>query len=290
MESIWSGDAENAFFSAEAFDKHRQLLQPEWEHSGRSGKNAYYVLGVDVGRLKCTTEVAVIKVSPQMQGSSLKSIVNLFSYEATDFEEQAIAIKKLYYKYRARQVVIDANGLGVGLVDFMTKGQIDPDSNEELPPFGISGGTNQESVSSYKQIRGKNVEENAMFLLKASAPINTECHSYVQTQLSSGKIKFLIDENQAAIKLQATRVGQQMDGDRRQEYLRPFVLTTILREQLLNLVESNEGVNIILKQATKGKSKDKFSALEYGMYWIKQEEDKHKKHKSVSLKDFMFFN
>lgn len=119
MESVWSGDAENAFFSAEAFDRHRQLLQPEWEHSGRSGKNAYYVLGVDVGRLKCTTEVAVIKVSPQMQGSSLKSIVNLFSYEATDFEEQAISIKKLYYKYRARQVVIDANGL-IKLVPYIS--------------------------------------------------------------------------------------------------------------------------------------------------------------------------
>ena len=30
-ESEWSGDAENAFFSAERFDKHRVLLQPEYE-------------------------------------------------------------------------------------------------------------------------------------------------------------------------------------------------------------------------------------------------------------------
>ena len=58
-ESEWSGDAENAFFSAEKFDKYRQLLQPEYEFSGRSSKNAYYVLGVDVGRFKCTTEVCI---------------------------------------------------------------------------------------------------------------------------------------------------------------------------------------------------------------------------------------
>lgn len=53
--SIWSGDVENAFYSAEKFDKHRVLNQPEYEYSGRSNKNAYYVIGVDVGRIGCTT-------------------------------------------------------------------------------------------------------------------------------------------------------------------------------------------------------------------------------------------
>ena len=88
---------------------------------GRSSKNAYYVLGVDVGRLKCTTEVCIIKVTPQVQGAALKTLVNLYSYEAEDFEKQAILIKKLFYKYKARIAVIDANGLGVGLMDFMTR-------------------------------------------------------------------------------------------------------------------------------------------------------------------------
>jgi hypothetical protein len=86
-ESQWSGDAENAFFSADKFDKHRQLLQPEYEYSARSSKNAFYVLGVDVGRFKCTTEVCVFKVTPQIQGSALKTLVNLYSYEAEDFEQ-----------------------------------------------------------------------------------------------------------------------------------------------------------------------------------------------------------
>jgi hypothetical protein len=38
-----------------------------------------------------------------------------------------------------------------------------------------------------------------------------------------------------------------MIPEKRAEYLKPFVLTTALREQMLNLVEENEGVNIILK-------------------------------------------
>lgn len=288
--SIWSGDSENAFFSSEVFDKHRVLLQPEYEYSGRSSKSAYYVLGVDVGRFKCTTEVSVIKVTPQVQGSALKTLVNLYTYEAEDFEEQAIKIKKLYYKYKARQVSIDANGLGAGFIDFMTKAQIDPDSGDTLLAFGVSGGTYPEATEQYKKIKGPEVENDAMYLIKANAPINTEAHTYVQTQMSSGKIKFLIDEMQAKTKLMSTKVGQAMDSEKRAEYLKPFTLTTILREQLLNLKEENEGVNIILKQSSKKIPKDKFSAFEYGLYYIKQEEDKKKRKRTRNITDFMFMN
>ena len=266
-ESEWSGDAENAFFSSEKFDKHRVLLQPEYEYSGRSSKNAYYVLGVDVGRKGCTTEVCVFKVTPQVQGSSLKTLVNVYSWDEEHFEDQAINLKRLFYKYKARRIAIDANGLGIGLVDYMVKQQVDPETNEILPDFGVEN----DDEGFYKKFKTPDTETDALFLIKANAPINTEAHSYVQTQLSSGKIKFLIDENQAKVKLMSTKVGQAMDMNKRAEYLKPFTLTTILREQMLNLIEENEGVNIILKQSSKSIKKDKFSAFEYGLYYIKQE-------------------
>lgn len=289
-ESEWSGDAENAFFSAEKFDKYRVLLQPEYEYSARNNKNGYYIIGVDVGRYKCTTEATIIKVNPQLQGAGLKSLVNIYTYDAEDFEEQAINLKKLYYKYKARQLVIDANGLGAGLIDFMTKTQVDPDTGEDLIPFGVSGGTTQDAIEPYKKIRGTGVEENAMFLMRANANINTEAHTYVQTQMYSGKIRFLVDENQAKVKLMSLKRGQQMNADERADYLRPFVATTILREQTLNLIQDNEGINIILKQSSRSIKKDKFSAFEYALYYIKQEEDLKKKRRKRNIKDFMFFS
>lgn len=288
--SKWTGDAENAFYSSEKFDKYRVLNQPEYEWSGRSSKSAYYVLGVDVGRIGCTTEVCVFKVTPQPQGAALKSLVNIYTYEAEDFETQSINIKKLYFKYKARVVAIDANGLGVGLIDFMTKAQVDPETNDTLPPFGVGGGTSEDAVLPYKKIKGADVEEDALYLIKANAPINTEAYSYAQTQMSSGKVKFLIDEQTAKTKLNSTKVGQNMSVDQRNEYLKPFVLTGILREQMLNLVEDNEGVNIILKQSSKSIKKDKFSAFIYGLYYIKQEEDRKKKRRGRNIKDFMFFS
>ena len=286
-ESEWSGDAENAYFSSEIFDKYRILNQPEYEFSGRSSKSAYYVLGVDVGRKGCTTECVIIKVTPQPQGTSLKSIVNIYSWEEEHFEQQAINIKQLYFKYKARVCAIDANGLGIGLIDYMVKSQIDPKTGETLPPFGVD---NIDEYPEYKKYRTPETIKDAMYLIKANAPINTEAHSFVQTQMSSGKVKFLIDETTAKLKLMETKLGQGMTPEKRAEYLMPFTLTTSLREQMLNLIEDNEGVNIILKQSSKGTPKDKFSAFEYGMLFIKREEERKHRRRGRDLSGLMLFN
>ena len=284
--SVWTGDVQNAFFSADKFDKHRILRQPENQYSGRSSKNAFYVLGVDVGRIGCTTEVMIFKVTPQPQGSAIKTLVNLYTYEAEHFEQQAIHIKRLYYRYKARKIALDTNGLGIGLLDFMVKAQ-ETDDGQYLPPFGIDN-DDQGVYKAY--FRGvTDVEKDAIFQIKANAPINTQAYSYAQTQMSSGKIKFLIDEMQAKAKLMQTRTGQNMSLDQRNEYLRPFVLTTVLREQMLNLVEDNEGVNIILKQDSRSIKKDKFSAFVYGLYYIKQQEDRMRKRRKRDLSCFSLF-
>jgi hypothetical protein len=285
-ESEWSGDAENAYFSAERFDKHRQLLQPEYEYSNRSAKNAYYVISVDVGRKGCTSEVCVFKVTPQVQGTSLKSLVMLYSYEDEHFENQAIYLKKLFYKYKARTLVLDANGLGIGLVDYMVKAQIDPESGEVLPDFGIIN----DDEGFYKKFRTGDTELDAMYLVKANAPINTEAYVYCQAQMNSGKIKFLIDEQQAKVKLMGTKRGQEMDASKRAVELQPFTLTTILREQMLNLIEENEGVNIILKRVSKSVPKDRFSAFIYGLYYVKLEEDRSRKKKKRGIAGLMLFS
>ena len=283
--SIWSGDVENAFFSSEKFDKYRVLLQPEYEYSGRSSKSAYYVFGIDVGRVGCTTEICVFKVTPQIQGAAHKTLVNIYTYDAEHFETQCIHIKRLYYKYKPRRIAVDANGLGVGLVDYLIKAQ-DTDDGQYLPPFGVY---NTDQYPEYKKFITPETEKDVLFLIKANAPINTQAYSYAQTQMFSGKIRFLIDQSLAKTKLMSTKQGQNMNMDERNEYLRPFILTSILKQQMLNLVQENEGVNIILKQSNRSIKKDKFSAFIYGLYYIRYEEELNKKRKKRNISDFLFF-
>ena len=284
-ESKWSGTVEDAFFNGEHFNRNRKLLQPEYEHSGRSAAGAYYVLSADVGRKGCDTVVCVFKVTPQAQGPSIKSLVNIYTMTDEHMEDQAIKLKKLFYKYKARTLVIDGNGLGIGLVDYMIKSQED-ENGDFYPDFGVEN----DDEGYYKKYRTQNTEYDALYVLKANAPINTECHSNAQSQLASGKVKFLIDERSAKEKLMGTQKGQKMKPEERAEYLKPFTLTSILKEEMMNLREENEGINIILKQANRSIRKDKFSAFEYGLYYIKLEEDKKKKHKRFNAKDWMFMN
>lgn len=285
--SIWSGDVDNAFYSADKIDKYRVLRQPQADYSGRSSKSAYYVVGVDVGRIGCTTQAMIFKVTPQPQGSAIKSLVNLYTYEAQHFEQQAINVKQLYFRYKARKIVLDTNGLGIGLLDFMVKAQ-ETDDGQYLPPFGIQNDEQGVYKQYFKGVQ-QQIEKDAIYQIKANAPINTQAYSYSQTQISSGKIKFLIDESEAKAKLMETKTGQNMSIDQRNDYLRPFVLTTILREQMLNLVQSNDGINIILKQDSRGIKKDKFSAFIYGLFYIKKEEQRANKKKKRDLSKMCLF-
>ena len=232
------------------------------------------------------TVVCIFKVTPQTQGAAIKSLVNIFTLTDEHFEDQCIALKRLFYAYKARALVIDGNGLGIGLVDYMIKTQHDPETGDILPDFGV---INDED-NYYKKYRTPNTEYDAMYIIKANAPINTEAHANVQSQMSSGKVKLLIDEIKARNKLLGTKVGQAMSTEERANYLKPFTLTSILKEEMLNLREDNEGVNIILKQANRSIPKDKFSSFEYGLYYIKQLEDSKKKRKRFSAKDFLFMN
>lgn len=285
-ESKWSGTVEDAFFNSENFDRNRILKQPEKEASGRIGKGGFYVLSMDVGRKGCDSVVCVFKVTPQPQGVSLKQLVNIFTLSDEHFEDQCIKVKKLFYKFKAKRLVIDGNGLGIGLLDYLVKPQIDPDTNELFPDFGVYN----DEDGYYKKYRTQNCEQDALYVIKANAPINTEAHANAQTQLSSGKVKMLIDERVAKTKLLGTKVGQNMTPEERAEYLKPFTLTSILKEEMMNLREETEGVNIILKQANRGIRKDKFSAFEYGLYYIKHEEDNKKKKKKFNAKEWCFFN
>lgn len=284
-ESQWTGTVEDAFFDGDKFDRNRILVAPEEKASGRSSPGAFYILSVDVGRRGCQTVICVFKVTPQPQGPAIKNLVNIYDLNEDHFEDQAIWIKKLYYKFNAKRVVIDGNGLGIGLVDYMVKPQVLQDG-DILPDFGVYN----DPDNFYKKYKTSSCEHDAIYIIKANAPINTEAHSITQANISSGKVKFLVDEVQAKNKLLGLKRGQEMTPEERADYLKPFMLTSILKEEMLNLREENEGVNIILKRANTKISKDKFSSFEYGLYYIKQEEENKKKRKRFVASEWMFKN
>ena len=110
----------------------------------------------------------------------------------------------------------------------MVKSQVDS-VGDYYPPFGVYN----DEEKFYKKYRTDDTEDEAIYIIKANAPINTEAYSIVQSQIESGKVKFLIEEKIAKNKLLGTKVGQSMTPEQRNEYLIPYVLTSILKEEML---------------------------------------------------------
>lgn len=290
MESEWTGTVDDAFFDGDRFDECRRVPIPEWEYSEKIGKLGYYVIAVDVARSvkkgQCQSVACVLKVLPQPEGRSIKKLVNMVVIKTMHFEDQAIELKKLYFKYKARRLIIDGNGVGAGLVDFLTVPSTLPDGST-LPDMGVFNDVDNQ----YKRKRTLDCELDAIYIVKANASFNTDAYTIMQMEIQSGRVHFLISERLAQEKLLSTKIGQGMTPEERAKRINPHVLTTILKDEILNLRQSNEGINIILKQANKKITKDKFSALLYGLYYIKHEEDdRRKKKKKFNASEWCLMN
>lgn len=162
---------------------------------------------------------------------------------------------------------------------------IDPDTGDTMYGWGV---VNDEDRK-YKNMETENTIRDLLYIMKANQALNSEMYAYCKNQITNGRMRFLIDENVAKNKLLAQSQGQKMTALQRADYLMPYSQTSILRDQMMNLIQENEGANIILKQSNKKIKKDKFSAFIYALYFCSLEEDKERKHKTRKIEDFMFF-
>ena len=61
-------------------------------------------------------------------------------------------------------------------MDYLVKSKVDEEGNP-LPDFGVAN----DVANEYKKFRTQDTELDAVYIIKANAPINTECYTYAQT-------------------------------------------------------------------------------------------------------------
>ena len=225
-----------------------------------------------VGRLSDQTPILTWRIN-ERNNRLYSTLVNIEvigrTAETKKFDQQAIDIKKRIARYNPREVVIDCNGLGIGLADEMIKVQVD-EQGIEWPAYGFFNNDD------YRKIQPPNAPQ-ILYSLKANGPLNSKIHSNVYTRLSSGMIRFLISEQEARAALLATKVGQKMTTEERIKRLMPHELTTKLFDEMFNLRVKKNGLDIVLEQINTHYPKDKFSAFEYGQWRVKELEDEIQK-------------
>lgn len=274
--SIWTGGGDESWFDFDKLQRYRKIKNPEKHANFRVGSNQYYLISVDVGRLSDQTVACIWRVNI-LQEKHYATLVNIFvlgrQAEKKTFQEQAIDIKRLINDFQPREVVIDCNGLGVGLADVMIQTQID-DNGVEYGPLGFFNNDD------YKKIQPKNCP-TILYSLKANGPLNSKIHGNAYTRVNNGLVRFLIKEQDARSMLLATKTGQRMSLRERVERLLPHEMTTKLFEEMANLrlKRGGTGLDIVLEQINAHYPDDKYSAFAYGLWRIKELEEEQFKRK-----------
>lgn len=273
--SIWSGSSEESWFNFDKLQKYRKIKNPEIHAKYRASENLFYLISVDVGRINDQTVACIFRVNIDNTGKHWATLVNIKvlarSAETKTFTQQAIDIKRLINDFNPREVVIDTNGLGVGLADEMIKSQYDEMGNY-YPPYAF---TNDEN---YYAIQPKDAQK-LLFGIKANGPLNSKIHGNAYARISGGMVRFLIKEQEAKNALMSTQIGQKMSVYKRVERLLPHETTTKLFEEMANLRLKRTGnsTDIVLEQINPRYPKDKYSSFAYGLWRIKEHEEEYTK-------------
>lgn len=285
LMSIWTGSSSESWIDIDRLNKARKYLKVEKKAENRKlVAGDFYIISVDVGRLSANTIIHVLRVHPK-EDYYQKYLVYTETLYDMHFNDQAIRIKQLNNLYNPKEIVIDGNGLGIGLVDQLIMTGVDPSTGQEFGPIGVS---NDEE---YLKRQDPTIPR-VLFVLKANATDSGNIHSNCYVQLTSGRVTFLASERTARMRLMATKIGQKMTMVQRTKFLLPYEMTSRLFDELSNLRIKPRPTGIDVEQITRRIFKDRFSALEYGLWRIKVYEDewtKIKNRKKKSMTDFVFF-
>lgn len=293
--SIWTGNSDEAWLDSRRLNKHRSLLKCERAPVINANcPDAWYLISVDVARYKANTAVMVTKVIPGAARFKKNVVYTEVINGANYITEQAPRLKKLIQIYNPREIVIDGNGPGIGLLDAMVLPSYDQHTGETFPAYFTFNNEHHLPPEIHDEQLEPQPRFNAIIYdIKASASNEDEIHAAFLSSINNGSTSFLAHERIVKDKLMQTKRGQKMTAYDRRKFLLPYEMTSRLMDELNNLRLKPTGVENKYKveRISKSLEKDRFSALEYGLYRIKYYEDKEifRKRKK-QLSQYVFFS
>ena len=274
--SEWVGVTNGALVSINKLMNLRTLVKAEL----KGIKDGEYIVSVDVARSQSRANnqcsVAILKIKRNSEGRITSiHLINIINIPSTlNFQEQAQEIMKIKNLYNAKAVVVDANGVGVGLVDNLVLEQIDPQTGESLGCWKTMN-TDQESEL--------DDAEEVLYVLKAQAINHFIIVNFID-MVESGKLKLL--------EKRADTSHEMEDQDYLHNETLPYLQTDLLLEEIANLrLRVLDTKKLTVDQQTRKINKDRYSALAYGLWYINEFEDNvYNSNKDYDITEFLLIN
>lgn len=289
--SIYTQESDESWFNFKKLNNHRKIRRAEWKAQKNVGESKFfYIISIDVGRKHDNTVVTVLKVFPRKDKYHTK-IVNVFvlgrNKKTKHFTRQVIDMKKIIMAFNPREVIIDANGVGIGIIDAMVETQTDEFGNT-YPAYGVFNDPD------YLKIQPPDAQQ-IIYAFKANSKINSEMFGNCYSRIESGLVDFLVKEQEARSKLLSTKKGQKMSVEQKTKFLMPYEMTSKLFEEMgnLRLKRTGSGLDIKLEPINSRFPDDRFSSLCIGLRRVKELEDEYKESKkrlSRNPRNLVFFS
>ena len=277
METLWYGDTDGAFFTFDDVSQRRKLKTPLYPPAlARMNKNLKIpdlainerrILSVDIALMASkknkndASSIMINSAIPTNNDNYISNIVYLENHEGLKTEELALIIRRLYTWYKCTDLVIDTNGVGLGVFDLLTQDMVDPETGELYPALSCC---NDKVMA--ERCKVDNAPE-VIWSIKASAAFNNEACILLRSGFQNGKINLLISEFESEEILKERFKGfNKMLPYEQMQYKMPFIQTTLLVYELISLEHEIKGTNIKITEKS-GMRKDRYSSLAYN-YWV----------------------
>lgn len=286
MCAQWYGSEEDAFFDFSSIAKNRKIQYPMLpDELANKLKNstsvriqpkqngALRILSADVALMSSkknkndATAIFINQLTPTKAGRYLSNIIYTASYEGMRTDDQALVIRKLFDEYACDYLVLDCNGLGLGIYDCLAKDMPDPDTGEIYP--ALSCCNNSEMAQRCASPNAAKV----IWSIKATPQFNSDSALLLREGFRSGRIRLLATELEAKEHLSELGGFNGLSESEQILFMLPYINTTLLIDELTKLQheESSGKVRVYEKY---GMRKDRYSSLAYNYYVAIQLENK----------------
>ena len=198
---------------------------------------------------------------PTKSGRYMRNIVYTESFEGARTEEQALLIRKYFDEFMCDYLVLDAQGVGAGVYDALSRDMTDPDTGEIYPAL---------SCCNNAEMAARCVNPNArkvIWSIKASAQFNSECALWLRDGFKSGRIRLLQTEYDAEELLGSIKGYDKLSQSQKTAILMPYINTTLLVDELVKLQYEDAGGGKVRLYERSNMRKDRYSSLSYN-YWV----------------------
>mgnify|MGYP001481503255 FL=1 len=166
-------------------------------------------------------------------------------------------------------MVIDTNGIGAAIRDWLNKPSVDKTTGEHLPGFGVINPP-KESAKDLVKYRHNNI----IYEIKANGQSASQINWFFFSRVKSGSFRMLVSHREAIDAFRNNKSFLYQDLQKQQKILQPYQFCDRLETELLNLdiEETSAGGGSLFKVKRRNSNieKDLFSSVSYAMYGVHQ--------------------